>query len=269
MLGGFIGSFGSSSNGDDNEKKQDDEKPNFLESLWDKIYTPNPIPDYSNEELKERYPGQYARLAASQADNERILKASPYIARMTPVLGEGIIGYQSIGGHDMCTNEELSTTERISNVLFLGLGKVGQLKKVGKTTQGLSKAEDFAKEPFLPDEYYQKLDNKLAKAIAARDAEVATIQSLSKTQQSKIATVVGGVDLRTGEVVVGVKNSIINKGNAICAEDLVFKQLGGNINSNIIMTLAIRPRAGAIIPVCTRCQTKFPVNQFIKGTVFD
>ena len=123
-------------------------------------------------------------------------------------------------------------------------------------------------ELFLPDEYYQKLDYNIEKAIAARDAEVARIQGLSKTQQSNIATVVAGVDIRTGEVYVGVKNSRTYKGNATCAEDIVFRGLGGNTNANIIMTPAIRPGKNEVIPVCTRCQTKYPQNQFVKGTTF-
>ena len=56
--------------------------------------------------------------------------------------------------------------------------------------------------------------------------------------------------------------------NATCAEDIVFRGLGGNQNANIIMTPAIRPRTGEIIPVCERCQTKYPKNQFVKGTQF-
>ena len=123
-------------------------------------------------------------------------------------------------------------------------------------------------ELFLPDEYYQKLDDNIAKAIAARDAEVARIQTLSNNQQSNIATVVAGVDLRTGDVYVGVKDSKIYKGNATCAEDIVFRGLGGNTNANIIMTPAIRPRNNEVIPVCTRCQTKYPKNQFMEGTKF-
>ena len=121
---------------------------------------------------------------------------------------------------------------------------------------------------FLPDEYYQKLDANIAKAIEARDAEVSRIKGLSKTQQSNVATVVAGVDLRTGEVYVGVKNSRVYKGNATCAEDIVFRGLGGNTNANIIMTPAIRPRNNEVIPVCIRCQTKYPKNQFVKGTTF-
>ncbi|GAV13713.1 hypothetical protein [Paenibacillus sp. NAIST15-1] len=39
--------------------------------------------------------------------------------------------------------------------------------KVG--IEGTVKIDDFAKEPFLPDEYYQKIDNYLAKATTARD----------------------------------------------------------------------------------------------------
>ncbi len=128
--------------------------------------------------------------------------------------------------------------------------------------------EDKKTELFLPDEYYQKLDDNIANAITARDAEVTKIQGLSKTQQSNVATVVAGVDIRTGDVYVGVKNSRIYKGNATCAEDIVFRGLGGNTNANIIMTSAIRPRNNEIIPVCTRCQTKYPQNQFVKGTTF-
>ena len=57
---------------------------------------------------------------------------------------------------------------------------------------------------FLPDEYYQKLDDNIARAIEARDAEVSRIKGLSKTQQSNVATVVAGVDIRTGEVYVEI-----------------------------------------------------------------
>lgn len=78
----------------------------------------------------------------------------------------------------------------------------------------------------------------------------------------------GGVDLRTGEVIVGVKNSTIYKGQATCAEDIGFRGLGGNELSNIIMTPAVRPRTGEIIPVCPRCQISYPINQFMKGTTF-
>lgn len=49
------------------------------------------------------------------------------------------------------------------------------------------------------------------------------------------------MDIRTGEVYVGVKNTRVYKGNATCAEDIVFRGLGGNTNANIIMTPAIRP----------------------------
>lgn len=120
----------------------------------------------------------------------------------------------------------------------------------------------------MPDEYYQKLDDNISKAIAARDAEVARLKTLSKTKQSNIATIVAGIDIRTGDVYVGVKDSRIYKGNAVCAEDIVYRGLGGNQNANIIMTSAVRPRIDDTIPVCQRCQTKYPINQFVKGTRF-
>ena len=66
------------------------------------------------------------------------------------------------------------------------------------------------------------------------------------------------------EMRVGVKDSRVYKGNAACAEDIVFRGLGGNTNANIIMTPAIRLRNNEAVPVCTRCQTKYPHNQYKK-----
>lgn len=112
------------------------------------------------------------------------------------------------------------------------------------------------------------MDDNITRAITARDVEVARIQSLSKTKQSNISTVAAGVDIRTGNVCVGVKDSKVYRQNASCVEDIVFRGLGGNINANIIMTPAIRPRNNEVISVCIRCQTKYPHNQFVKGTTF-
>jgi len=164
------------------------------------------------------------------------------------------------------------TIEEVDYDDILSLRKSEQMSQTIDDTASVKKiiASEGGKETelFLSDEYYKKIDENIAKAIEARDAEVTRIQGLSKAQQSKIATVVGGLDIRTGEVYVGVKNSKIYAGNASCAEDIVFRGLGGNTNANIIMTPAVRPRTGEIIPVCTRCQTKYPVNQFVKGTTF-
>ena len=56
-------------------------------------------------------------------------------------------------------------------------------------------------ELFLPDGNYHKMDNNIAKAIAARNAEIIRIRGLSMSQQRKAVTVVGGVDIRTGQVI--------------------------------------------------------------------
>lgn len=48
------------------------------------------------------------------------------------------------------------------------------------------------------------------------------------SQQRKVATVVAGVDLRTGEVFVGVKKSTDYGRLAVCAEDITFRGLGAN-----------------------------------------
>ncbi len=156
-----------------------------------------------------------------------------------------------------------AVTGGVSSAAFYGAGK-----GIEKLWNGFRTGRERKTGLFLPDEYYQKMDDNIAKAIAARDAEVARIQGLSKSQQRKVATVVAGVDLRTEEVFVGVKDSSIYGRLATCAEDIVYRGLGGNQNANIIMTPAIRPRNGGIIPVCMRCQMKYPINQFVKGTTF-
>ena len=62
---------------------------------------------------------------------------------------------------------------------------------------------------------------------------IQTIDALgnSKTRQSNVVA----ADIRTGDVYIGVKDSRVYKGNATCAEDIVFRGLGGNTNANIII----------------------------------
>jgi len=105
-------------------------------------------------------------------------------------------------------------------------------------------------------------------AIAARDAALADAATLSSNNRQDITTIVAGYNKVTGQVAVGINISSINHGT-LCAEDLVVAQLGGiaQIN-NIIMTPAVRPRTGQIIPVCKRCQTKYPKSSFMPGTPF-
>lgn len=55
--------------------------------------------------------------------------------------------------------------------------------------------------------------------MEARDNEIKKIQQLTRTKQSHIVTVVGGVDLRTGEVFLGVKSSKDYSGNVSCVDD--------------------------------------------------
>ncbi|WP_252230833.1 hypothetical protein [Clostridium sp. ZBS15] len=121
--------------------------------------------------------------------------------------------------------------------------------------QGADEAENILKkgyDPILAD-----------KSIAARDAKVAEIQAKSKSQQQKYITVVGGYNIETGEVAVGVKNTATDYKK--CAENLVVEQLGGD-PSKVIMTPAIRPRNNATIPVCKYCQEKYSTSNFIPGT---
>ncbi|WP_253901868.1 hypothetical protein [Brevibacillus sp. HB1.3] len=112
------------------------------------------------------------------------------------------------------------------------------------------------------------MDLHFQQAVKARDEILTEIATWSKTKIRDVATVVGGVNIKTGKVAVGVKSSKNNYG--VCAEDLVVEQLGGYENiKDIVMTPAIRPRTGDVIPVCLICQTKFMRENFIPGTTFD
>ncbi|WP_171014188.1 hypothetical protein, partial [Chitinivorax sp. B] len=94
----------------------------------------------------------------------------------------------------------------------------------------------------------------LKRAEALRDAKLAEISMLSKTQQAKITTVVGAHDPATGRVAVGVKVTCgANAGR--CAEDLASEALG---NPKVIeFTKVIRPRNDKVIPRCERCVGKY------------
>ena len=120
------------------------------------------------------------------------------------------------------------------------------------------------------DDYWYNVGT--SKAIEARDAKLKEIDTWSNTKRNDITTVVGAVDLDTGNVAVGVKSSkryggqTVN-GKPICAEDLAVQQLGGN-KSSIVMTSAIRPRTGNTVPVCVNCQSIYSKNQFMNGVDF-
>lgn len=217
---------------------------------WDKNYLNTVMLEFINEEAREHAANVAAGGIARWSEEHKML--TNWAAESVYTMAYSTLIYS----HMKVTQAKMEKENQYANK-----------ESDGRNTKSAGETEET--ETFLPDEYYQKLDENIAKAVAARDAEVARIQSLSKSQQSKITTVVGGVDLRTGEVYVGVKNSVTYAGNATCAEDIVFRGLGGNQNANIIMTPAIRPRTGEIIPVCPRCQTVYPVNQFQKGTLFD
>ena len=104
----------------------------------------------------------------------------------------------------------------------------------------------------------------------AAEAERDRIISLMKDKYSgnklrDFSTVVAGVDPATGKVIVKAK-STSRYGDKLCAENLVSNAFGNN--PNIIMSQTIRPRNGAIIPVCPRCQESFPPAQFFPNVTF-
>jgi len=92
------------------------------------------------------------------------------------------------------------------------------------------------------------------------------LDKLSKNKRKKITTVVVGVNMETGDVAVGMKNSDIHP-STICAEDLVVQKLGGDA-SKIKMTEAIRPRNKDVIDVCPKCQGNYPKDSFFDNVKF-
>ena len=104
--------------------------------------------------------------------------------------------------------------------------------------------------------------------MAALMAEYARLQTLSNNQRQRPSTIAAGYNRVTGEVTVGINITKVYH-NLLCAEDLVVTQLGGiECIDDIVLTPAIRPRTGEIVPVCKRCQGKYPRTSFIPGTPF-
>jgi RHS repeat-associated protein len=98
----------------------------------------------------------------------------------------------------------------------------------------------------------------LNEARAARDALAAELAPLKGKAP---ATVTGGYNVKTGEVAARAC------GGGKCAEDHVLDALGG-VKADVRFTEAVRPRTGAQVPVCPRCEGSFGRDPFPPGTLF-
>ncbi|MGE8398337.1 MAG: RHS repeat domain-containing protein [Burkholderiales bacterium] len=98
----------------------------------------------------------------------------------------------------------------------------------------------------------------LSEARAARDALAAELAPLRGRAP---ATVTGGYNVKTGEVAAR------SCGGGLCAENHVVDALGG-VKSDIRFTEAVRPRTGAEVPVCNRCEVTFGREPFPSNTRF-
>lgn len=81
---------------------------------------------------------------------------------------------------------------------------------------------------------------------------------------SDAATVVGGVNRRTGDVAAGRS---LGCSGRVCAEDSVSDALGGNADE-VGFTTPTRPRTGQDVPVCERCEATYGRESFPSGTRF-
>ncbi len=96
----------------------------------------------------------------------------------------------------------------------------------------------------------------------ARNSGVEAYRTMPKAQREQVATVTGGVNVQTGEVVSGYNTA------GRCAEDMVVERLGGDA-SKVRFSEAVRPRTGEQVPVCERCQGKYTSDQFPEGVIFE
>lgn len=120
------------------------------------------------------------------------------------------------------------------------------------------------------DAYWYRVGTQKANA---RDVALKEINTWSNSKRNDIVTVVGAVDLDTGNVAVGIKSAkthrgIYVNGKYICAEDLAVKQFGGN-KPSIVMTPAIRPRTNNPKSVCIHCQKIYSKSQFMEDVEFE
>jgi RHS repeat-associated protein len=98
----------------------------------------------------------------------------------------------------------------------------------------------------------------LTEARAARDALSAELAPLKGKAP---ATVTGGYNVKTGEVAARAC------GGGKCAENHVVDALGG-AKGDVRFTEAVRPRTGAEVPVCPRCEATFGREPFPRNTRF-
>jgi hypothetical protein len=98
----------------------------------------------------------------------------------------------------------------------------------------------------------------LPEANAARDA---LAESLAPLKGKVPATVTGGYNVKTGEVAARAC------GGAKCAEDHVLDALGG-AKAEVRFTKAVRPKTGAEVLVCARCEGSYGREPFPPGTRF-
>ncbi|MEQ4719503.1 RHS repeat-associated core domain-containing protein [Nonomuraea sp. B19D2] len=144
--------------------------------------------------------------------------------------------------HRRCDRGRVEENDDVSNIVG-SIGGVGSIAKAALTAAARRAAQ-------------------FAAARAARDAYLKELATLSKTQRSKISTVTGGINKRTGQTAYGCAS----KGK--CAEDDVVEKLGGN-SRDVLFSEATRPRKGEQQPICLRCQSKYNRSQFPRGTVYE
>ena len=123
---------------------------------------------------------------------------------------------------------------------------------------GLGALEVAAGVPVVTSSIAVAAKGGLTEARVARNALAAELAPLKGRAP---ATVTGGYNVQTGEVAARAC------GGGKCAENHVVDALGG-VKGDVRFTEAIRPRTGAEVPVCFRCEATFGREPFPRNTRF-
>ncbi|MER7492532.1 putative T7SS-secreted protein [Streptomyces pharetrae] len=113
---------------------------------------------------------------------------------------------------------------------------------------------------------YEEASDKANKALSDKLDEMH--KTMSRTKIREYAMGSAGVDLRTGDVAVGLKKT--GDGD-FCAEDLVRDELvsRGARPEDIVYGVPLRPLKRTPEPVCVRCESRTEREQFAPGTTWE
>ena len=195
-------------------------------------------------------------------------------------------GYGAVTGREAYTGRKLSDDERsaaagsaVGGVLAFAAG-AGAARGVAAVARGIRGPAAGAPEPApVPEvppaaetppetpvetEEPSNVTSEPTTAAGGNDDAVGLRDELSARMKDAVprpATVVAGTNVKTGESVAAAS------GEDGCAENNVERALGCSIG-DIVFTNAVRPRSGAPVGVCPRCEYRYGRGAFPSDAIF-